>query len=58
MMTTFKAIGWNCGGLRNSTVSQNKTLFFEKEYKTGFDVAFFLETHHKSVNDFPPEIAV
>ena len=56
MMACFKIIAWNCGGLRDSAVSKNKALFLEKGYKTDFDVAFFIETHHKSINDLPPEI--
>ena len=56
-MHTFKVRAWNCGGLRASTPSTNKkTMFFEKEFKTDFDIFVFLETHHKTKNDIPPDI--
>ena len=55
-MTSFKGLAWNCGGLRDSTVSRKKALYFEKEYKNDFDIAFFLETHHKTESEIPREI--
>ena len=55
-MASFKCVALNCGGLRDTTVSKQKLLFFEKEYKNDFDAAFFLETHHRNENEFPPEI--
>ena len=56
-MNEFKGIAWNCGGLRNnSPLSCSKSLYFEKLFKTNFDVAFFLETHHKNEKEIPPEI--
>ena len=56
MMGSFKGLAWNCTGLRSGPVSCNKTLYFEKVYKTDFDVAFFLETHHKTDDEIPQEL--
>ena len=57
MMADFKGIAWNCGGLRAGTpTSRNKALFFEKQFITDFQAAFFLETHHKEFNEIPPEL--
>ena len=56
-MADFKCLVWNCTGLRDSTAtSQNKALYFEKEHKNDFTVAFFIETHHKSENEISKEI--
>ena len=55
-MAPFKVLVWNCGGLRDTAVSQNKAFFFEKDYKNDFDAAFFVETHHKDQTDFPRQI--
>ena len=33
-----------------------KALYFEKEYNNDFEVAFFLETHHKAEKEIPAEI--
>ena len=57
MMADFKGLAWNCAGLRASTpLSCKKALYFEKEFQNDFDIAFFLETHHKDANEIPPEI--
>ena len=55
-MAPFKVLVWNCGGLRDTAVSQNKAFFFEKDYRNDFDAAFFVETHHKDQTDFPRQI--
>ena len=39
-MTSFKCLSWNCGGLSDTTVSQKKALYFEKEYNNDFEVPF------------------
>ena len=46
---------WNCGGLRSPTTSTAlKMGFFDKEFKrTQFSVAAFVETHHRTEDDFP-----
>ena len=57
MMASLKTVVWNCASLRAGAVSsQGKALYFEKEYKKSFQVAFFVETHHKSLTDITPEI--
>ena len=57
VMAEFKGLAWNCGGLRDSTaLSRSKAMYFEKEFKNDFDIAFFLETHHRSENEIPEEI--
>ena len=56
-MASFKGLAWNCGGLvATTTSSHKKALHFEKQHRTDFDIAFFLETHHRAENDIPPEI--
>ena len=55
-MGELKGLAWNCGGLRASTASCNKALYFEKEHKNGFDIAFFLETHHRTEDEIPREL--
>ena len=56
-MAGLKGLAWNCGGLRTNTAnSRKKALYFEKEHKNNFDIAFFLETHHKNANEMPPEM--
>ena len=55
IMGSFNAIVWNCGGLTTTDLSRSKAVFFEKENKSNFDVAFFLETHHKGEKDIPLE---
>ena len=57
MMASLRTIVWNCASLRTGAAqSQDKALYFEKEHKKNFQVAFFVETHHKSLTDFTPEI--
>ena len=52
-----KVLAWNCAGLRaSSDRARQKALYFEKEHKNDFHFAFFIETHHKSENEIPPEI--
>ena len=50
-----KIVMWNCGGLRATTKSTpKKILFFDKEFpKANFEIAVFLETHHKNENEIP-----
>ena len=55
-MASFKGLAWNCGGLTSTNLSRNKAMYFEKEFRNDFDVAFFLETHHKTESEIPPEI--
>ena len=56
-MMALKTIVWNCASLRTGAAqSQDKALYFEKEHKKSFQVAFFVETHHKSLADITPEI--
>ena len=55
-MASFKGVAWNCAGLKDSPVSCKKALYFEKEYKNHFDIAFFLETHHRAESEIPREI--
>ena len=57
LMADFKGLAWNCTGLRSSTpTSRSKAMYFEKEYGNDFDIAFFLETHHRNEDDIPREI--
>ena len=56
-MASFKGLAWNCSGLRaRSPRSHEKVLFFEKNQKNNFDIAFFIETHHKNEDEIPSEI--
>ncbi len=56
MMGGLKCFAWNCGGLRRNTASTlSKVMFFKKTF-TNFDFFFFLETHHKDVDDIPNEL--
>ena len=56
-MTSFKGLAWNCGGLRDSSpLSREKAMYFEKDHGIDFDIACFLETHHKTKEEIPPEI--
>ena len=56
-MATIKGYTWNCGGLRaNATASRSKAIFFEKEFGNKFDCFFFVETHHKTMEEIPEEI--
>ena len=56
MMATLKSVVWNCGGLTNTDSSSKKAIFFEKTHGTNFDLAIFLETHHKDESALPQEI--
>ena len=55
-MASLKFLMWNCGGLTTTNVSQAKSMFFEKNFNTSFDAAFFVETHHTSDTDIPQEL--
>ena len=56
-MAGLKTLVWNCAGLRaSSALSHKKAFYFEKEHKNNFQIAFFIETHHKSIDDITPEI--
>ena len=57
-MSELSIVLWNSAGLRPTTSSTDQKLaFFDKEFKhTRFDVAVFVETHHKAVDPFPQEI--
>ena len=59
-MTNLKVVLWNSAGLRSITSSTTQRLaFFDKEFKhTNFDVAIFVETHHKADSIFPQEIKI
>ena len=54
-MAGLKVVMWNSGGLRAAAHStEQKMAFFDKEFPgANFSVAAFLETHHKSEDDFP-----
>ena len=46
-MASFKGLAWNCGGIKDSTVSRKKALYFEKEYKNDFvELLRYQNTHH------------
>ena len=55
MMTSRKIVCWNSAGIRASgRNTPMKVAFFEKEFpNANFNVAAFIETHHKDVDDFP-----
>ena len=56
-MASIKGLAWNCAGLRSGTaLAHQKALYFEKEYQNDFQVAFFVETHHKTESEIPAEI--
>ena len=55
-MANFNGIVWNCGALNSTAPSSSKALFFEKTFGTNFDMAFFVETHHKNSKDIPTEL--
>ena len=56
-MGSLRGFSWNCGGLRrNSPATFSKIMYFEKNFLNSFDFFFFLETHHKGVNDIPNEL--
>ena len=48
--------GMELWGFNHRSTFQKKALFFENEFKNNFDAAFFIETHHKTENDFPQSI--
>ena len=53
-MTSIKIALWNSGGL---TSTADSTQFFDKEFpNSNFDIAAFVETHHRDENDFPSYI--
>ena len=55
IMGKLNGLAWNCGGLRVSApLSRKKALYFEKNHSNNFDIAFFLETHHKKEDEIPP----
>ena len=55
MMGQIKCVLWNSSGLRASANSTpHKMGFFDKTFpNASFDVAAFVETHHKNEDDFP-----
>ena len=54
MMASKKV--WNCTSLGTGAAQlQDKAVYFEKEHKKLL-VAFFVETHHKSLTDITLEI--
>ena len=55
MMASRKIVCWNSAGIRASgKTTPMKVAFFEKEFPdANFNVAAFLETHHKDSDDFP-----
>ena len=57
-MADFKVVTWNCRGLRlDSPLTSDKMSFFHKQYPTlDFSLLAFVETHHRSEEDFPPFI--
>ena len=55
IMASHDTIVWNCGGLTTSS-STFKTLFFEKNFGSKFDIAVFVETHHKDESNLPQEL--
>ena len=55
-MAAFKGLAWNCGGLKSSTASCKKALYFENQHGNDFDIAFFMETHHRTESEISPEI--
>ena len=59
-MTSLKVVQWNCGGMKPSTKSTPLKLgAFDKNFpKASFDIATFVETHHKAEVDFPEMIKI
>ena len=55
MMASRKIVCWNSAGIRaTGKNTPMKITFFEKEFpNANFNVAAFLETHHKDTDDFP-----
>ena len=58
MSFNHNIIIWNCNGLRATAGSSvGKLDFFDKEFpNASFAIAAFIETHHRSVDDFPDRI--
>ena len=56
-MASQKVVCWNSAGIRATANSTPKKFaFFDKEFPDGkFAIAAFIETHHKSEEDFPEE---
>ena len=59
-MTSLRIIQWNCGGLNPSNKSTPLKLgAFDKNFpNASFDIATFVETHHKTDSDFPELIKI
>ena len=55
-MAELQGLVWNCAALNSTGPSSSKALFFEKTFRTNFDMAFFVETHHKNYKDIPLEL--
>ena len=57
MAASPKVVCWNSAGIKASANSTSKKIaFFDKEFPEGkFAIAAFIETHHKSEDDFPEE---
>ena len=55
-MGEITGIFWNCGGLTTTASSLLKANYFQKEFGAKFDIAFFVETHHKNGEEIPDEI--
>ena len=55
MMSSRKVVCWNSAGIRASGKNTDmKIAFFEKEFPDArFNIAAFIETHHKDSDDFP-----
>ena len=58
-MAGTKFVSWNCCGLREGSLrTDEKLAFFDKEFQnSNFDVACFVETHHRDANDIPEMIS-
>ena len=57
MMGSLRGFAWNCGGLRRGAASTtSKIMYFENSFKNKYDYFFFLETHHKDINEIPNEL--
>ena len=59
-MTSLRIVQWNCGGMKPSTKSTPLKLgAFEKNFPdASFEIAAFVETHHKTENEFPELIKI
>ena len=57
-MASSKVVCWNSGGIRASAhTTEKKIAFFDNQFPmANFSIAAFVETHHKSEEDFPDEI--